>query len=222
MPLPSKRINNVDQVDTFSKEQEVIFSKSVLVSGIVRLTMKWGKKAATGYGLKKKLAEPVDLDLSLFACNANYECPDYDCINFFNHLVCLNGAIKHSPDARDGGGEEYIDIDFARLPSKISVLVATVTIFEGDDHLGMVDDAEIIVSYGNGGKSNCPLYDNPVLTNHKGAAFVVFEKRENDEWALTVSPSLVEIGTNKNAEKLEHFCLYFGLEPKEIKRLYGC
>lgn len=222
MALPSKRIDSVDQVESFLKEQEVVFSKAVLVSGTVRLILKWGKKAATGHGLKKKMAEPVDLDMSMFACNEDYECVSIDCINFFQHLECLNGAIKHSPDARDGGGEEWIDINFAKLPSKIKVLVTTVTIFEGNDHLGMVDDALIEVTYGNGGKMNCQLSENPLLKDHKGAAFVVFEKKENDEWALTVSPVLVEIGTGRYAEKLEHFCLYFGLDPKDVKNRYGC
>ena len=48
------------------------------------------------------------------------------------------------------------------------------------------------------------------------------EKKANDEWALTVSPVLVELNPGRYAEKLEHFCLYFGLDPKAVKNKYGC
>ena len=221
MGLPKKTITAEVQ-GTFEKAQEVEFSKELLVKGKVKLTMKWGRGKTVGTGLKKKLAVPVDLDLSEFACNANYECINIDGINFFAHTESLNGAIKHSPDARDGGGEEYIDINFAKLPQEIKVLVATVTIFEGNDHLGMVDDALVEVTYGSSGKMECQLSANPLLTDHKGAAFVVFEKKANDEWALTVSPVLVELNPGRYAEKLEHFCLYFGLDPKAVKNKYGC
>lgn len=222
MALPKKTITT-EIVGTFEKTQEVEFAKDLLVKGIVRLTMRWGKSKSVGTGLKKKMAAPVDLDLSEFACNADYECPNIDSINFFAHLECLNGAIKHSPDARDGGGEEWIEIDFAKLPPEIAVLVTTASNFNGQQHLGMVNDAEIILNYGESGELKCPISENQELQNHKAAAFVVFEKKDNDNWALKVEPTIIELNETKCAESLEELCLYFGLNPMDLKQTYpGC
>ena len=222
MGLPKKTITAEVQ-GTFEKAQEVEFSKELLVKGKVKLTMKWGRGKTVGTGVKKKLAVPVDLDLSEFACNANYECINIDGINFFAHTESLNGAIKHSPDARDGGGEEWIEIDFAKLPPEITVLVTTATNFKGDQHLGMVNDAEIILNYGDSGELKCTISENQELQNHKAAAFVIFEKKDNDNWALKVEPTIIDLNDTKCAESLEELCLYFGLNPADLKRAYpGC
>ncbi|MDO4283372.1 MAG: TerD family protein [Clostridia bacterium] len=222
MALPKKTITT-EVVGTFEKAQEVEFAKDLLVKGSTRLTMKWGKGKTLGAGLKKKLAAPVDLDLSLFGCNANYECVNMDGINFFAHLESLGGAVKHSPDARDGGGEEWIDVDFSKLPAEIEVLVITASNFNGNEHLGMVNDAEIIINYGDGGELKCPISENAELENHKAAAFVIFEKKSEESWSLKVEPTIIALNEQQNAENLEGLCLYFGLDPAALKAAYpGC
>ncbi|MFF0745507.1 TerD family protein [Streptomyces sp. NPDC004111] len=115
-----------------SKGQQISLSKSdggTLT--VVRMGLGW--KAAPRKGFLAKLtAREIDLDASavLFADKQPVD------VVFFQHLVSDDGSVTHTGDNRvggagQGGDDESIVVDLARVPVHVDQIVFTVNSFTG-------------------------------------------------------------------------------------------
>ncbi|MFJ6569017.1 TerD family protein [Streptomyces sp. NPDC091292] len=116
-----------------SKGQQISLSKSdggALT--VVRMGLGW--QAAPRKGFFGKLAgnREIDLDASavLFAGQQFVD------VVFFQHLVSNDGSVRHTGDnlvggAGQGGDDESIVVDLARLPVHVDGVVFTVNSFTG-------------------------------------------------------------------------------------------
>lgn len=90
-----------------------------------------------------------DLDLVLFACDANKRCISDQYMVFYNNLHDPEYAIKHSGDNRTGEGEgddESAVVDFSKLSSKVENIVIIISIYEAkhrNQNFGLVDNAYV-------------------------------------------------------------------------------
>ncbi len=76
-----------------------------------------------------------DLDAAAFMLGENGKCPTESEFIFYGNLVHLSGAVKHMGDNLTGEGEgddEQIQVDLTKIPSNISKIAFTVTIYEAE------------------------------------------------------------------------------------------
>ncbi|WP_344579146.1 TerD family protein [Streptomyces lunalinharesii] len=115
-----------------SKGQKVSLSKSDGGAlSVVRMGLGWQAARRKGF-LARLTAREIDLDASavLFAGQQPVD------VVFFNHLVSDDGSVRHTGDnlvggAGQGGDDESIQVDLARVPVHIDQIVFTVNSFTG-------------------------------------------------------------------------------------------
>ena len=76
-----------------------------------------------------------DLDAEVFLIGENGKSPSPEDFVFYGNLKHKSGAVEHLGDNRTGEGEgddEQIKVDLSKVPSNISRIVFTVTIYEAD------------------------------------------------------------------------------------------
>ncbi len=90
-----------------------------------------------------------DLDASAFLLGENGKAPTEREFVFYGNLEHQSGAVKHMGDNRTGAGEgddEQIFVDLSLVPSNISRIAFTVTIYEAEarrQNFGQVANAFI-------------------------------------------------------------------------------
>ena len=95
-----------------------------------------------------------DLDASAFLLNASGKVPSDDCFVFYNNQSAFDGAVRSTGDdltggGSDGGDDEQIIIDFAKLPPQIEKIAITVTIHDAvqrRQNFGQVSNAYVRVA----------------------------------------------------------------------------
>ncbi|MEV7280895.1 TerD family protein [Streptomyces sp. NPDC093111] len=107
---------------------------------VVRMGLGWRAAPRKGFLAKLTGAREIDLDASavLFA-----EGQPVDVV-FFQHLVSNDGSVRHTGDnlvggAGQGGDDESILVDLARLPVHIDQIVFTVNSFTGQSFAEVQD-----------------------------------------------------------------------------------
>lgn len=76
-----------------------------------------------------------DLDAAAFMLGDNGKCPTEKEFVFYGNLEHTSGALKHMGDNLTGEGEgddEQILVDLTKIPSNISRIAFTVTIYDSD------------------------------------------------------------------------------------------
>ncbi len=114
------------------KGQKISLSKSGGGElSVVRMGLGWQAAARKGF-LAKLMAREIDLDASavLFAGQEPVD------VVFFQHLISDDGSVRHTGDnlvggAGQGGDDEAILVDLARVPVHIDQIVFTVNSFTG-------------------------------------------------------------------------------------------
>ncbi|MFP4314188.1 MAG: TerD family protein [Alphaproteobacteria bacterium] len=97
-----------------------------------------------GWELKAFDGDTVDLDMSLFLVDKNYQTRMDEDFIFYNNMMALDGAIKHHGDSRTGAGEgddECISVDLHGVPFDVMRIEIFLSIYQGlekDQSLGMV------------------------------------------------------------------------------------
>ncbi|MDI3420917.1 TerD family protein [Streptomyces luteolus] len=116
-----------------SKGQQISLSKSDGSSlTAVRMGLGWQSAPRKGFLAKLTGAREIDLDASavLFAGQKPVD------VVFFQHLVSDDGSVRHTGDnlvggAGQGGDDEAILVDLARVPVHVDQIVFTVNSFTG-------------------------------------------------------------------------------------------
>ncbi|MEU7565742.1 TerD family protein [Streptomyces fradiae] len=118
---------------TLTKGQQIsLEKKGGGALSVVRMGLGW--QAAPRKGLLARLTGPAEVDLDASAVLfAGQEPVD---VVFFQHLVSKDGAVRHTGDnlvggAGQGGDDEAILVDLARLPAHVDQIVFTVNSFTG-------------------------------------------------------------------------------------------
>ncbi|AOT60050.1 stress protein [Streptomyces fradiae ATCC 10745 = DSM 40063] len=118
---------------TLTKGQQISLEKTGGGAlSVVRMGLGW--QAAPRKGLLARLTGPAEVDLDASAVLfAGREPVD---VVFFQHLVSEDGAVRHTGDnlvggAGQGGDDEAILVDLARLPAHVDQIVFTVNSFTG-------------------------------------------------------------------------------------------
>lgn len=92
-----------------------------------------------------------DLDAAVFLIGENGKAPSAEDFVFYGNLKHKSGAVEHLGDNRTGEGEgddEQIRVDLSAVPSHISKIVFTVTIYEAAErgqNFGQVSNSFIRV-----------------------------------------------------------------------------
>ena len=90
-----------------------------------------------------------DLDATVFMTGSNGKCPTEEEFIFYGNLEHSTGAVKHLGDNRTGAGDgddEQILVDLSLIPSNISKVAFTVTIYDAESrrqNFGQVSNAFI-------------------------------------------------------------------------------
>lgn len=89
----------------------------------------WDPNTSSGY--------EFDLDASAFMLGDNQKLPADEFFVFYNHQTSLDGAVESSGDDRtggnsDGGDDETLTIDLAKVDPRVKEIIFTVTIHEAD------------------------------------------------------------------------------------------
>jgi tellurium resistance protein TerZ len=116
---------------TLTKGQQISLEKTGGTLSVVRMGLGWQAAPRKGF-LAKLTAREIDLDASavLFAGQEPVD------VVFFQHLVSDDGSVRHTGDnlvggAGQGGDDESILVDLARLPARVDQIVFTVNSFTG-------------------------------------------------------------------------------------------
>ena len=117
---------------TLTKGQQISLEKSGEGAlNVVRMGLGWQAAPRKGF-LARLTAREIDLDASavLFAGTEPVD------VVFFQHLISNDGSVRHTGDnvvggAGQGGDDESILVDLARLPVHIDQIVFTVNSFTG-------------------------------------------------------------------------------------------
>ena len=92
-----------------------------------------------------------DLDASVFMVGENGKCPTEKEFIFYGNLEHSSGSVKHMGDNRTGegdGDDEQISIELNAIPSNVSRIAFTVTIYEAEarrQNFGQISNAYIRV-----------------------------------------------------------------------------
>jgi tellurium resistance protein TerZ len=115
-----------------SKGQQISLSKSDGGAlSVVRMGLGWQSAPRKGF-FARMTAREIDLDASavLFADKKPTD------VVFFQHLVSDDGSVRHTGDnlvggAGQGGDDESILVDLARVPVHVDQIIFTVNSFTG-------------------------------------------------------------------------------------------
>ena len=117
---------------TLTKGQRITLAKSD-TTPLSRVRMGLGWRARPRTGFLGKLMGPAAIDLDASA--VLYSGREVAEVVYFQHLVSIFGAVKHSGDNRVGGygpgDDEVITVDFTRMPAEVDQIVFTVNSFTG-------------------------------------------------------------------------------------------
>lgn len=117
------------------------------------------KKAVIGLGWDPNgnTGHDFDLDASAFMLGSNGKIPADEFFVYYNHLKSPDGAVESSGDDTtggnsDGGDDESLTVEFAKLDPKIEELIIVVTIHDADErkqNFGQVRNSYIRICDGN-------------------------------------------------------------------------
>lgn len=124
-----------------------------------------------------------DLDVFGLAVDANKQL--VACC-YFNELVCLDGALSHSGDNRDGAGEgddETITVNFSKVPANVDKIVVSANIFDAQptQNFGQVRNAFLRVYNKLTGEELCRYDLSEDYSVFQGVNFGELY-RNNGEW----------------------------------------
>lgn len=124
-----------------SKGQKVDLTKGNPGLKSIMIGLGWDVNAFTG--------ADFDLDASAFLAADNGRCPTEKEFIFYGNLEHPSGAVKHMGDNLTGSGDgddEQIMVDLTKIPSNISKIAFTVTIYDAEvrrQNFGQVSNAFI-------------------------------------------------------------------------------
>lgn len=124
-----------------SKGQKVDLTKGNPGLKSIMIGLGWDVNAFTG--------ADFDLDASAFLAGDNGRCPTEKEFIFYGNLEHPSGAVKHMGDNLTGSGDgddEQIMVDLTKIPSNISKIAFTVTIYDAEvrrQNFGQVSNAFI-------------------------------------------------------------------------------
>lgn len=151
-----------------------------------------------------------DLDAAAFMLGESGKCPTDKEFVFYGNLEHTSGGVKHMGDNLTGEGEgddEQIQIDLSKIPSNISRIAFTVTIYDSEvrrQNFGQVSNAFIrIVDESNG--QELIRYDLGEDFSIETAVVVGELYRNNGEWKFNAIGSGFQGG-------LAALCGHYGIE----------
>ncbi|HQN07567.1 MAG TPA: TerD family protein [Thermoanaerobaculia bacterium] len=108
----------------------------------VRAFLSWGARDG----------QKPDLDLSALLLGANGKMPGEEALIYYNN-TCRNkdgtptGPVYHKGDVRDGGDEEWISTDLARIDPRTRTILLAITSYSESEpiHFGRIRDAVVWV-----------------------------------------------------------------------------
>lgn len=151
-----------------------------------------------------------DLDAAAFMLGENGKCPTDKEFVFYGNLEHASGGVKHMGDNLTGEGEgddEQIQIDLSKIPSTVTRIAFTVTIYDAEvrrQNFGQVSNAFIrIVDESNG--QELIRYDLGEDFSIETAVVVGELYRNNGEWKFNAIGSGFQGG-------LAALCGHYGIE----------
>ena len=152
----------------------------------------------------------LDLDAAAFMLGENGKCPTDKEFVFYGNLEHASGGVKHMGDNLTGEGEgddEQIQIDLSKIPSTVTRIAFTVTIYDAEvrrQNFGQVSNAFIrIVDESNG--QELIRYDLGEDFSIETAVVVGELYRNNGEWKFNAIGSGFQGG-------LAALCGHYGIE----------
>ena len=151
-----------------------------------------------------------DLDASVFMLGDNGKCITEKEFIFYGNLEHTSGSVKHMGDNLTGegdGDDEQVLIDLSAIPSNISKIAFTVTIYDAEirrQHFGQVSNAFIRIVDET---TNTELirYDLDEDFSIETAVVVGELYRHNGEWKFNAIGSGFQGG-------LAALCAHFGID----------
>lgn len=151
-----------------------------------------------------------DLDAAAFMTGDNGKCPTEKEFVFYGNLEHSSGAVKHMGDNLTGAGDgddEQIQVDLSLIPSNVSKIAFTVTIYDAEarrQNFGQVSNAFIrIVDEATG--QELIRYDLGEDFSIETAVVVGELYRNNGEWKFNAIGSGFQGG-------LAALCAHYGIE----------
>lgn len=117
--------------------------------------------AGLGWDTNEINGKAVDCDVSVFMLDENNKIPTDGYFVFYNNLKSEDESVIHNGDNRDGegdGDDESIQINLAKVSSKVVQILFTVTIHESEErghHFGNVNNAFIRIYNKNTNEELC-------------------------------------------------------------------
>ncbi len=151
-----------------------------------------------------------DLDAAAFMLGDSGKCPTEKEFIFYGNLEHASGSVKHMGDNLTGEGEgddEQILVDLQTIPSNVSKVAFTVTIYESDvrrQNFGQVSNAYIRIVDESSGQELI-RYDLGEDFSIETAVVVGELYRHNGEWKFNAIGSGFQGG-------LAALCGHYGIE----------
>ncbi len=151
-----------------------------------------------------------DLDAAAFMLGDSGKCPTEKEFIFYGNLEHASGSVKHMGDNLTGEGEgddEQILVDLQTVPSNVSKVAFTVTIYESDvrrQNFGQVSNAYIRIVDESSGQELI-RYDLGEDFSIETAVVVGELYRHNGEWKFNAIGSGFQGG-------LAALCGHYGIE----------
>lgn len=134
--------------------------------------------------------QAIDLDLIATVCDNNNKLLNNSYFNYFNNLKSPNDSLVHSKDDTTGasskeGDDEYIDIDFSKLPAEAKSVFIYLVSYSGQSFKNVSNE---YVSISNSETNSCLAkynFDDPEnsnIENMTGVECAKFVKNDNNEW----------------------------------------
>lgn len=128
-----------------------------------------------------------DLDVSVFLVGENGKVNNQNDFVFYGNLTHSSGAVKHIGDNRTGEGEgddEQIYIDLKKIPSNVSKIIFSTTIYEAEErkqNFGQVDKSYIRIIDQSNNQEIC-RYDLEEDFSVETAVILGELYNHNNEW----------------------------------------
>ncbi len=151
-----------------------------------------------------------DLDAAAFMLGDNGKCPTEKEFVFYGNLKHTSGAIEHLGDNRTGEGEgddEQLLVDLSAIPSNVTKIAFTVTIYEADErrqNFGQVSNAFIRI-VDEATNTELIRYDLGEDFSIETAIVVGEIYRHNGEWKFNAIGSGFQGG-------LAALCAHYGID----------
>jgi len=151
-----------------------------------------------------------DLDASAFMAGENGKCPTEKEFIFYGNLEHPSGSVTHMGDNLTGEGEgddEQIKIDLSKIPSNITEIAFTVTIYDAENrnqNFGQVSNAFIRI-VNNETNEELIRYDLGEDFSIETAVVVGELYKNNGEWKFNAIGSGFQGG-------LASLCGYYGID----------